>query len=237
MEEKIIGVDFNSKKNKNYEELARKAIFGYNQLYIMVLSLLEVEHHEVANVLVVGCGGGTELTTFGNLMPNWRLTGIDPSEEMIKLSKLKIDEYNLSNRVSLHQGFVESLPEKEEYDFSTLLFVLRFIPETGDKNSLLKNIAKRLKPGAKLVIADQFGDPNTEEFSNTIKSWKNFMKFEGAPPELVDKIFLQSSKQNLINEKELLKLLTEAGFEKINRFYNSFIHCGWIAQKTSEERL
>lgn len=236
MKEKIISVNFNSKNAANYEQLARKAIFGYDQLFIMVLSLLEVEHHEAANVLVVGCGGGIELTTFGNLMPNLRLTGVDPSEEMIKLSKVKIDESNLSNRVLLHQGYLESLSEKEEYDFSTLLFVLRFIPETKDKISLLNNIAKRLKPGAKLVIIDQFGDPNQEEFSNTIKSWKNFMKFEGAPPELVDKISLQSSKQNLINEQELLKLLTESGFEKVNRFYNSFIHGGWVAQKVSEER-
>lgn len=236
MKEKIISVNFNSKKASNYEQLARKAIFGYDQLFIMVLSLLEVEHHEAANVLVVGCGGGIELTTFGNLMPNWRLTGVDPSEEMIKLSKAKIDESNLNNRVLLHQGFVESLPEKKEYDFSTLIFVLRFIPETKDKISLLNNIAKRLKPGAKLVIIDQFGDPSKEEFINMSKSWKNFMKFGGAPLELVDKIFLQSSKQNLINEQELLKLLADAGFEKINRFYNSFIHCGWVAQKVSEKR-
>lgn len=236
MKEKIISLNFNSKKATNYEQLARNAIFGYDQLFIMVLSLLEVEHHEAANVLVVGCGGGIELTTFGNLMPNWRLTGVDPSEEMIKLSKAKIDESNLSNRVLLHQGYVEGLPEKEEYDFSTLLFVLRFIPAIKDKILLLNNIAKRLKPGVKLVIIDQFGDPNKEEFNNTTKSWKNFMKFEGAPPELVDKISLQSSRQNLINEQELLKLLTEAGFEKVNRFYNSFIHGGWVAQKVSEER-
>ena len=99
---------------------------------------------------------------------------------------------------------------------------------------MLNNISKRLKPGAKLVIIDQYGDPGKEEFSNMLKSWKNFMKFGGAPPELVGKITLQAEEQKLINEQELLKLLLEAGFEKINRFYNSFIHGGWIAQKESE---
>ena len=129
----MTGINFNSKKAAHYEEFARKAIFGYDQLFIMVLSHLEVEHHESANVLVVGCGSGNELTTFGTLMPNWRITGIDPSEEMIKLARVKVDEYNLNKRILLHHGFIESLPDTEKYDFSTLIFVLRFISETKDK--------------------------------------------------------------------------------------------------------
>jgi tRNA (cmo5U34)-methyltransferase len=228
---KITEEIFSSKKGGNYEEFAHKAIFGYDQIFIMVLSVLEIEHHDSAYVLVVGSGSGRELTTFGTLMPDWRITGVDPSEEMIKLSKAKIDEYKLNKRISLHKGYVEDLPETEKYDFATLLFVLRFINETKDRISLLNNIAKRLKPGAKIVIIDQFGDSSKEEFSNTSKSWKNFMEFGGAPPDLVDKIAVQASKQHLINEQELLKLLSEAGFEKINRFYNSFIHGGWVAQK------
>jgi tRNA (cmo5U34)-methyltransferase len=222
---------FNSKRVARYEEIARKAVFGYDQLFTMALSILEVNHNEAANVLVVGCGSGMELTTFGNIMPNWRITGVDPSAKMIQLAKTKIDEYNLNERILLYQGYVEGLPEKETYDYSTLIFVLRFIPETKDKISLLNNISKRLKPGAKLIIIDQYGDPNNEAFINMSNSWKNFMKYEGASPELVEKIFNQAGEHSLINEQELLEILSESGFEKLNRFYNSFIHGGWIVQK------
>ena len=231
MELKTNGVKFNSKRAARYEEIARKAVFGYDQLFIMALSILEVNHKEAANVLVVGCGSGMELTTFGNLMPNWRITGVDPSEEMIQLSKKKIDEYNLNERILMHHGYVEGLPEKEIYDFSTLVFVLRFIPETKDKISLLNNISKRLKPGGKLIIIDQYGDPNNEEFINMSISWKNFMKFGGASSELVEKIVHQAGEHSLINEQELLKILSESGFEKVHHFYKSFIHGGWIVQK------
>ena len=41
------------------------------------------DNNEYANGLVVGCGSGMELSTFGKLMPNWRITGVDPSEAMI----------------------------------------------------------------------------------------------------------------------------------------------------------
>jgi len=231
MEEKLNSINFNLKNATKYEGLARKAVFCYDQLFLMVLSLLADNQNESADVLVVGCGTGMELKTFGDIMPNWSITGVDPSEEMIKLSKAKLDEYQLNDRIMLHQGFVESLPEEEKYDYATLIFVLRFIQDADDKKSLFRSIAKKLKPGAKFIIIDQYGDPGKVEFKYMADSWKNFMKFSGSSPEIVNKIAQQAGEKSLINEQELLELLTETGFEKINRFYNSFIHGGWIVQK------
>ncbi|MBZ0200953.1 MAG: methyltransferase [Ignavibacteriaceae bacterium] len=231
MSENTSGINFNSKNAASYEELARKAVFGYDQLFKMVLSFLSENQNNYADVLVVGCGTGMELKTFGTLMPNWRITGVDPSEEMIKHSKAKVDEYKLNTRVSLQQGFVDGLPEEDKYDFSTLIFVLRFIRTAEDKKSLFKSIAKRLKPGAKFIIIDQYGDPNSAEFNSLSNSWKNFMKYNGTPSELANKIAEQAVKQSFIDEEELHQLLSETGFERINRFYNSFIHGGWIVEK------
>ena len=231
MIENKTGISFNSKNAAAYEELARKAVFGYDQLFTMVLSLLANDEAEFGNVLVVGCGTGMELKTFGTLMPNWRITGVDPSEEMIKHSKAKVDEYKLNDRVSLHQGFVDGLPEDEEYNFATLIFVLRFIQDTEDQKSLFRNIFKRLKPGAKIIIIDQYGDPDSVEFNYMSESWKNFMKLSGSLSELVKKIVQQAGEKRFINEQELQQLLSETGFERINCIYNSFIHGGWIAQK------
>ena len=224
-------INFDSKKAMHYEEYARKAVFGYEQLFTMALALVSDKICESANTLVVGCGTGMELIIFGKLMPKWQLTGVDPSEEMINISKTKIEEHGLNNRVTLHHGFVEDLPEEQKYDSATLIFVMRFILETNKKRSLLKNIAKRLRPGAKIIIVDQFGDPSQEQFQYMTNAWRNFMKFGGVPCELVIKIAVQAIEQSFFTEPELHKLLSEAGFEKPNRFYNSFFHGGWIAQK------
>ena len=224
-------IDFDPKKVAHYDDLARKAVFGYDQLFTMALSLLVERQNESANVLIVGCGTGMELTTFGNLMPNWRLTGVDPSDEMIKISKAKIDDHGLNNRVVLYNGFVDGLPEEEKYDAATLIFVLRFIRDDRKKLSLFQDIAKRLKTGAKLVIVDQYGDPGSEDFEFITNAWINFMKFGGVPSELVMKIAIQAIEQSFFTESEIQKLLSEAGFERANRFYNSFMHGGWIVQK------
>jgi tRNA (cmo5U34)-methyltransferase len=109
-------IDFDPKKAAHYEDLARKAVFEYDQLFTMVLSLLVGNQNETANVMVVGCGTGMELMTFGKHMPNWQLTGVDPSQEMIKIAKANIDDSRLNNRVTLYNGFVDSLPEEEIYD-------------------------------------------------------------------------------------------------------------------------
>jgi tRNA (cmo5U34)-methyltransferase len=224
-------IDFDTKKAAYYDDLARKAVFGYDQLFIMALSLLVEKQNESANVLIVGCGTGIELITFGKLMPTWQLTGVDPSEEMINISKSKVEDHKLNDRVTLHHGFVEDLPEEEKYDSATLIFVMRFIHETHKKLSLLKNIAQRLRPGAKLVIVDQYGDPSQDQFQNMTNAWRNFMKFGGVPSELVIKISVQAIELGLFTEPEIQKLLSESGFEKPNRFYNSFTHGGWVALK------
>ena len=157
-------INFDPKKAAHYEDISRKAVFGYDQLFTMVLSLLAKDQSEKANVMVVGCGTGMELTTFGKHMPNWKLTGVDPSQEMIKIAKANIDDSGLNNRATLYNGFVDSLPEGEIYDAATLIFVLRFIADDRNKLSLFKDISKRLRNGAKLVLVDQYGDPNSEYF-------------------------------------------------------------------------
>lgn len=224
-------IDFDPKKAAHYDDLARKAVFGYEQLFKMLIALLVEKQNESANVLVVGCGTGMELTTFGNHMPNWQMTGVDPSEEMIKISKTKVDDLELSERIKVLKGFVEDLPEEEKYDSATLIFVLRFISEEEQKLSLLKNIAMRLRPGAKLAIVDQYGDPRLDNFQFMSKAWRNFMKLSGLSSELAIQIAIQAAEQSFFTETEIQKLLYEAGFTKANRFYNSFIHGGWIVQK------
>jgi tRNA (cmo5U34)-methyltransferase len=231
MQENESAVSFNIKNAAAYDELACKAVFGYDQLFVMALSLFAEDNIDNANVLVVGSGTGMELKTFGTLMQNWRITGVDPSEEMIKLSRAKVIEHNLNDRVLLHHGFVDSLPEGEQYEFATLIFVLRFIQKAEDQKSLFSTIAKRLKPGGKFIIIDQYGDTDTEEFKTMFNSWKSFMKFSGSPMELVKKISQQASEKSFINEQQLQEALSEAGFEKIKCIYKSLIHGGWIAQK------
>ncbi len=231
MVEDKTSINFNSKNAAAYDELASKAVFSYNELFVMALSYLTENKNASDNGLIVGCGTGMELKTFGNLMPNLKMTGVDPSEEMIKHSQIKLNQYNLNDRVSLHQGFVDSLPDEAKYDFATLIFVLRFIPNAESQNALFNSISKRLKPGAKFIIIDQFGNQESKEFNYLFDTWKNFMMLGGSPSDLVNKIAHQASEKIFIDEQKLKKQLSKNGFENFNCIYSSLIHRGWIVKK------
>lgn len=220
---KMNQIGFNPKKAMHYEEYTRKAVFGYGQLFKMELSLLAAKYDEIEDALVIGCGTEMELTTFGNLMPNWCVTPVAPSQKMEKISKAKLDDQKLNNCITSQHGFIESLPEIEKYDIATLIFVMQFIPEEIDIVSLLNIVAKRLKPRTKFIIVDQYGDLSLVEFQFMFRSWKYFMKYREAKSEIANKIVAQAIEQNLITEEELLMLLSEAEFEKSIHFYNSFI--------------
>jgi hypothetical protein len=57
------------------------------------------------------------------------------------------------------------------------------------------------------------------------------MKLRGVPSELATKIADQSTDKSFFSESGIIELLSEAGFTNAVRFYNSFMHGGWVVQK------
>jgi tRNA (cmo5U34)-methyltransferase len=216
---------------KYYDNLARKAFFGYEALFSMMLALLTTSLPDTANVLVVGSGSGAELMAFGSRMPKWKLTGVEPSEQMIRLSQSKLESQNLAERVKLFHGYIGDLPEHEKFDAATLSLVLHFVPDNGSKRLLLQNIANRLKPEAGFVLVDLGGDPESEEFHHLMAGWKNYMVEMGLASEAVESLTRQASKsQFFVHESRIRELLKETGFKDVERFYSAFLASGWIAR-------
>ncbi|PKL84394.1 MAG: hypothetical protein CVV24_00210 [Ignavibacteriae bacterium HGW-Ignavibacteriae-3] len=222
---------FDTKKVSHFEEIARKAVVAYDQLFLMALAVLSDNENSEKNVLVVGCGTGKELLTFAEKKKNWKLTGVDPSEEMINVSREKIQENKLNGRVSLLHGVVNQLPEEKEFDASTVIFVLRFIPEDSEKLSLLKDISDRLKPGARIVIVDQFGEREDDSFRGLVEDWKKYMLYNGIPSEVQNKIAEHAMARSVVSEESIKKLLGKAGFNRIKTFYQAFTNIGYVAYK------
>ena len=224
--------NFDADFGARYDRFVRQAIFAYEPMFTLFLAMLRRSLGETANVLVVGSGTGMELLTFARHMPQWTFTGIDPSEQMIHLAQAKLDGEQMSERVRLHRGVVDSLPDGEQFDAATLILVLHFLPDDGSKLALLKGIAARLKSGASLVLLDLGADFGSEQKSSLLAGWKNYQILMGMEPGLVESVYQQASEtQHFIPETRLRELLAEAGFVQVERFYQAFLHTGWSAQK------
>src|SRR5689334_1257184 len=122
--------DQNPTLTDNYDRGPRWFIPGYDASHAMAAVLLRDRIGEVGRILVIGAGGGIELSVFAGEASGWSFTGVDPSAEMLSRAKQKIDEAGATERVSLIRGTAEDAP-REAFDAATAFLALHFVPHDG----------------------------------------------------------------------------------------------------------
>lgn len=227
-------VDFDAEDSipaEEYENLARKFIPGYDGLYSLSEVLLAENLPDKAKILVIGAGGGKELVAFGKAFPAATLTGVDPSEKMLGAAQDLIEKASLQSRVALRRGTIDDL-EEEQYDAATALLVMHFLPDNGEKLRFLEAINRRLKTGAKLIIADGCMDKNAAGFERLVNAYKSHARLKGAPPEIIDEAAATVIERvNSIPENRELELLREANFGEVRKFFQGLWFNAWAAIK------
>lgn len=98
-------------------------------------------------VLDVGCGNGRLLSAF-NISPDDYL-GVDNSEELLKIAKLKYQTYNFSLDDILSLKNVKN----SFYDSIFCLAVLPHIPSRDLRVKALVNLKSKLAPGGTIVLS------------------------------------------------------------------------------------
>jgi tRNA (cmo5U34)-methyltransferase len=174
-----------------------------------------------------------EIAEFAPLSPDWSFHGIDPSAKMLSLARKKISAKKIQNKISLIQGYVEDLPDKEGFDGATCILVMHFLKDDGAKLDLLTSINRRLKPGAPLVLVDGCGKPGSRSFKENLKAWKQYPATHGLEPDYVEKSFSKTILKmvQFVPESRILGLLKEAGFANVFKYYSGFLYSGWTAYK------
>jgi 2-polyprenyl-3-methyl-5-hydroxy-6-metoxy-1,4-benzoquinol methylase len=129
-----------------------------------------VEIEPGAQVLDIGCGAGVD-TILAAMMAgdNGKAVGIDLTGEMIEMAKKNKEAVGVDN-VEFIQTAAEKLDFPEEH-FDVIISngVFNLIP---DKRGVLKAAYRLLKPGGRMVIADQFArGEQVKDISERIKTW------------------------------------------------------------------
>jgi tRNA (cmo5U34)-methyltransferase len=229
-------IEFNRDRASQYDLDIRKAIPGYEALHGMAQSLLSTSLPPSASLLVIGSGTGMELINFCQHHPQWSLTGVEPSPEMMTLAQQAIGDRGFLERVNLHTGYLDTLPKSELMDAATLMLVMHFLKDDGSKLNLLQNIAKRLKPGAELILADLYGDISVPYFADFRKAWQSlyFSQLDEATKIKAEQNFEASINNSIyfVTEARMIELLNTAGFNHVTRFYTAFLFGGWTAKYT-----
>lgn len=215
----------------NYDRKIRYLVPGYEVIFSIMLALLHQKLPEQANLLIVGAGGGSELSTFGR-GSQWQFTGVDPSAEMLSAASSKVEALGLSARVCLILGTLDDVPTTTLFKAATSVLVMHFLPDNGSKLSFLKSIHQRLERGAPLFLVDLGGERGSEQFEQILSAWKFQAISTGAPVELIEEQLAKVIPHfAVIPENRVVELLNEAGFIEVMPFYKALMFSGWTAIK------
>ena len=210
----------------NYDRVNRLMTFGQDKVWRKNVRG-HAEHG--MKVLEVGCGPGS----FAEDITDVDLTCLDPSPEMLKVAKKRVDAARNSRGeppADYVQAIAESIPLPDNtYDFYTISFGLR---NTKNLNKALSEAYRVLKPGGRYLCLEFSKIQNSnldfiyKNYSKLIPIIGEFVVGEKEPYE-----YLVKSIEQFINQEELIDLMKKNNFHKCT--YRNFsggivsIHTGW----------
>jgi tRNA (cmo5U34)-methyltransferase len=167
---------FGADRAAHYDAQASVSLAGAQALYELGVSALtaRLDGQDTASLLFVGLGTGAELvpyTRFG--VPGWRFTGVDPSDAMLAVARRRLEAEGLLSRTHLHVGELRTLPPGPPFDGAQMMGVLHHVDGEEARLELLRELTRRLKPGAPLVVGCRVGQ-DAELTNVELRRWRAY---------------------------------------------------------------
>ncbi|MDH2926028.1 class I SAM-dependent methyltransferase [Lonepinella koalarum] len=211
---------FSNERASNYDNFVDNWIPGYHYFLDFLPKILD--QNSPKSILVAGCGTGNEIVKLADYRDDWQITGFDPSPEMISQAQHKLSDYP---NIVLKNCTINDLQKEQCFQAATLLLVLHFIPDDGQKLSLLKDIADRLESGSSFILLDITGDG--EQLDKSLKILKDLLANSIGEDEKLARIERIKRDFHLVPENRFVELCTQAGFYSPIRFFQSTVYVGW----------
>lgn len=209
----------------SYVERTRRAVPGLDVLHGIVAQILAESVPQDGRVLVVGAGGGLELTHLAERHDGWTFDGVDPSAPMLRLARETMG--SLAARAALHEGDVTRAP-MGPFDGATCLLTLHFLT-AEQRLGTLREIRRRLRPGAPLLTFHH-SVPVDGARAARFERYARFAAGPGAAAADVAKRGATLATQlPMLGPDDDERLLREAGFDGIEVFYAALTLRGWLA--------
>ena len=104
------------------------------------------------SVLDLGCGPGTFTIDMAKMTgEKGKVFAVDLQKGMLELVEKKAGKFRVQDRIVVHQCSKEGIGLTEPIDFALAFYMLH---ESGNPESLLKEIFKMLKPGGKFFLVE-----------------------------------------------------------------------------------
>jgi tRNA (cmo5U34)-methyltransferase len=143
---------------------------------------------------------------------------------MLNLAERSVQAF--ADRAKLIEGVIDDVPDTL-FDGATCLLTLHFLP-AGERLRTLQEIRRRLRPGAKLVIAHHSSIAETPEHWMALSAaFGDSANLDWPKSIAIGKTM--SERLPLMNPIEEEHLLQEAGYWDVALFYAALSFRGWVA--------
>lgn len=209
-----------------YAEGPRRYVPGLEALHRMAGLLLAERAPRDARILVLGAGGGSELSALANAQPDWRFVGVDPAAEMLRLAERVLGPRMA--RIELVQGYIDDAPEGP-FDGAVCLLTLHFLA-APERTRTVQAIHRRLRPGAPFVAAHASFPQDAAVRDTWLDRYAAYPAAMGADPaEVAGARAAVAASLNSLSPEEDAAVLRAGGFTQVDLFYAAFTWRGWIA--------
>jgi tRNA (cmo5U34)-methyltransferase len=217
---------FDARAAASYAEGPPRQVPGYASLHRMVSLLLAERTPQDGRVLVLGAGGGQELKAMAEAHSGWSFEGVDPSPDMLRMAQQVVGQH--AARMQFQHGYIDSASDGP-FDAATSILIFHFIPH-DQRSETLRQIRRRLKPGAPFVLV-HLSFPQTEpERSKWIDRHVMFGRSNGLEPADSERARQAiSSGLTILSPEEDVAMLGHAGFSNATLFYTGLSIRGWVA--------
>lgn len=224
---------FGADRARTYDQNTAIALAGSTVAYELGASALTAmldERHD-ASVLFVGVGTGAELVAFDRFdVPNWRFTGVDPSAAMIDVARERFRSSDVSSRTRFHVGELHTLEDSAPFDGAQMMGVLHHVDGDEARETLLREVAHRLAPGAPLVVGCRVGmDPVLVEIE--LRRWRTYGM---AKDEQQRRRAMFGHMQPVRSDGALDEMLERAGFERARTIFVSIQYKVFVTRRRAQ---
>lgn len=182
----------------------------------------ELAHCRPQRVLDLATGTGDLALETARRIPGVRVTGIDLSENMLAAARRKAAARGLQGRIEFRQGDAERLDLPDAaVDAATVAFGVR---NFGDLDAGLRELARTIKPGGRVVILE-FSRPR----NRWIRAWYECYTFRVLPfvggavsRDRRAYAYLPASVSEFPAPEAFMAMMTQAGFGECRARSQSF---------------
>ncbi len=214
-----------------YDERNRQLAPIADNMHFLIRLILK-NAPEQARILCVGVGTGAEIISLSKSFPQWTYVGVDPSIGMLDVCRERLTEAGVQDRCELIHGYVDDVPEGENFYAVLSILVAHFV-KREDRLNFYQAMYNRLRTNGMLINTEISFDLDSAEFPLMLKNWEAVQSMMGATPESLANLPMQLREMlSVISPTETEHLLKQTGIGVPIRFFQAFMISGWYGIKT-----